>query len=182
MRGVSSAGVSARPQPEQYRTAGEDRRAMGPWRKRLGSSLVATAALALIVPALTGSTLAAAPARSASEQVFVNCERFERGHFVYHASAHPTTCTLQGPPERRCEGMEVLELEVVRMGHDDRGRHWPLPLSARRIQGREARLPRRLDEARAVADSHRLRRTPLLHQRRRGETTNRLGAGCAAEQ
>jgi len=51
--------MSTRPQPESFKTGAEHRWARRLWRKRTGGSLITTAALALIVGGLSGSTVLA---------------------------------------------------------------------------------------------------------------------------
>lgn len=51
--------MSARPNPEQYRTRADYGWAMRLWRKRTGGSLITTAALSLVVGGLSGSAVLA---------------------------------------------------------------------------------------------------------------------------
>jgi hypothetical protein len=40
----------------------------------------------------------AVTANAGGGEVFVNCQTFTSGHFVYHASVRPSTCVFQGLP------------------------------------------------------------------------------------
>ncbi len=62
--------------------------------RRVRVSCLLLAALAATIAVASGAPGTA----EAGGRVFVNCEAFERGVFVFHASVQPSSCTLQGVP------------------------------------------------------------------------------------
>jgi hypothetical protein len=67
-------------------------------RRRLGTPAIALAMLTALAMTSNGASARAPTAKAGGSQVFVNCQTFASGRFVYHASVHPSSCTFQGLP------------------------------------------------------------------------------------
>jgi hypothetical protein len=154
-----------------------------------GGRLLATAALcagllALIAPGVSTGIASGATsrARSGSSQVFVNCESFERGRFVYHARIRPSSCTLQGLPNTGAKEWKLSSLRWSGWGttiavatglyHYRHGEYKEGKLVYPEVSTRIV-----LSRIRTGCEGRR-----FYTSAGDGEQTNRLAAGCTAEQ